>query len=57
MEGRVLSYFVKAWLKHMGYGTEKNKKYLQGRMKLFLGHKILCNFTKMYENLNLLPMD
>lgn len=38
---RVLVYFVSIWLKHMGYGTEKNKRYLLGRVKLFFGHASL----------------
>jgi hypothetical protein len=54
--GKVLAFFISIWLKHMGYGTEKNKSYLLSRVKLFFGHVALREFTKIYQNLNLLDM-
>jgi|688.fasta_scaffold856174_1 hypothetical protein len=51
-----MSFFINLWLKHMGYGTEKNQRYLLGRVRLYLGSKALSSFIELYSNLALIPL-
>jgi len=55
-EGKVMTYFIDIWLRHMGYGTKKNRSKLLAKVKLFFGNDALKPFNRLYENFNLIPL-
>jgi hypothetical protein len=46
-----LGHFLAVWLRSMGYGTESNRLYLMGRVKLKLGVASLRAFQEFYVSL------
>lgn len=46
-----LGHFLAVWLRSMGYGTDSNRLYLTGRVKLKLGVAALRPFQDFYASL------
>ena len=55
-KGKILSYFVSGWLRHMGLGSSKNRSYLLAHLKLHLGPACFSAFTKFYKHLEHLTL-
>lgn len=57
IEDDIFYYFTWIWLKEMGYGSSKNRKYLQRMVRLELGEESIYNFLKFYKALPGIKLD
>jgi hypothetical protein len=56
IDGSVFSFFIDIWLRHMGYGSKKNRSSLLARVKLLYEYETLKSFNRLYENFDSIPL-